>query len=86
MQKTTLKDLDDLIEIFPSMTMPQIIKLYLKALRRMKYYGDQIEEGMDSERLDWLLEKISFYDPFATYLGGYLARCYCDHLGYRVDC
>lgn len=83
-KRVVIKNLDDLVEIFPNMRLSQIIHLYIIGLNRIKYYNKQIrfDASPDDEELNAILDKISFYLEITDFLAGYLARCFCHQNGY----
>lgn len=86
-KKTVITSLDDLVEVFPSMTLHQVIIMYRSGLDRLKYY-DSLLDGtheLTSLDADVILDKIGFYLDCTEFLAGYLARCFCCQNGYIMD-
>lgn len=84
MKKTRITSLDQLIEIFPSLTQAQIIDLYLSALKRVKHLDCMAGKVKEKEKTYDIMDKLSFYTDCAEFLAGYLARCYCELCGFTA--
>ncbi len=84
MKKTRITSLDQLIEIFPSLTQAQIIDLYLSVLKRVKHLDWMAGKVKEKEKAQDILDKWSFCMDCAEFLSGYLARCYCELCGFTA--
>lgn len=79
-----ISSLEDLIQIFPSLTLPQIISLYRDGLQILARYNDMISCMKSDDNLDDLLTKIRKYIDCTDFLANYLARCFCRANGFDI--
>lgn len=79
-KKVVLKNFDDLVEIFPNMTLAHIIDVYKQVQETIAILTEQMETCPQEEREHvWeLLEDSLKADAF---LSGYLARYACKLCG-----
>lgn len=85
-QKIVIRGIEDLRRIFPSMTVRQIVGVYLQGLERIRHYNSLLDPDASilDEEQNLYLEKIGMYSECCDYLAGYLARCYCAQNGYDL--
>lgn len=84
MRTHVIRSVEELVEVFPSMTMPQVIMTYISGLKRIKEINDALGICTDEEHQDALLGQLAPYLEADTFLAGYLARCYCHMRGYNI--
>lgn len=80
-KKIVIESLEDLIEIFPSLTESQIIILFRKCVYELKRTNRLLRLCRNDEIRDALLERVSAFTDISDFLSGYLARCYCKLSG-----
>lgn len=80
-----IKSFEELLEVFPSMTMPQVITTYISGLEHIKKINDSLGICTDGQHQDALLGQLAPYLEADAFLSGYLARCYCKMLGYGIS-
>lgn len=85
MRTHVITSVEELIEVFPSMTMPQVIMTYISGLKHIKEINDALGICTDGQHQDALLEQLAPYLEADTFLAGYLARCYCKMRGYDLS-
>ncbi len=84
MRVHVIKSFEELLEIFPSMTMPQVIMTYISGLKHIKEINDALGICTDERHQEALLGQLTPYLEADAFLSGYLARCYCDMRGYNI--
>ena len=72
------------MDIFPSLTLSQIITLYRDGLQILARYNDMLSHLESDVDLDDLLAKVRKYIDCTDFLANYLARCYCRSNGFDI--
>lgn len=85
MRTHVIKSFEELLEVFPSMTMPQVIMTYISGLRHIKEINDALGICTEEHHQNVLLDQLSLYLEADTFLAGYLARCFCKMRGYDLS-
>ena len=80
-KKVVIKNFNDLVEVFPNMTLAHIIDVYKQVQNAIAFYDNQLKTCPQEEKEHvWeLLEDSLKADAF---LSGYLAKCYCRTCGF----
>lgn len=81
MQRNVIHSLDELVEIFPSLTENQIVCLFRKCTYELQRTNRLLENCRNELFRDALLERVTAYLPVSDFLSGYLARAYCKRFG-----
>ena len=84
MKKQVVKSMDELITIFPIMTIRQIMELYLDVLKNINAINAQLGACSFSQNVADLLDSLSPCLEARDFLGNYLAQCLCDLSGYDI--
>lgn len=83
-QKTVIRSLDDLVEVFPSLTENQIICLFRRCTYELQR-TDRLLGSCRNELLrDALSERVFICLSVSEFLTGYLTRAYRERFG--LDC
>lgn len=85
MKTHVIRSVEELIEVFPSMTMPQVIMTYISGLKRIKEINDMLGICTVGQQQDFLLDQLAPYLEADNFLAGYLARCFCEMRGYDLS-
>ena len=80
-QKIVIHSLDELVEVFPSLTENQIIFLFRRCTYELQRTNRLLGSCRNELLRDALLERVSAYLPISDFLSGYLAKAYCKRLG-----
>lgn len=79
--KIIIKSLEDLIEVFPSLTENQIVLLFRKCVYELERINRLLGLCRNDEVMDALLERSETCCCIRDFLSGYLARCFCKLSG-----
>lgn len=77
---TVLRSLEDVLEVFPHLTIKQTIELFLQTMEGIKAINNQLGSCTDDEA-DALLDDLTSYLEIRDFLAPYLALKYCDYRG-----
>lgn len=83
MQKIVIHSLEELVEVFPSLTENQIIVLFQKCTYEHSRINNLLGLCRNDLLRDALFARASVCDSICEFLSGYLARVYCENLGFR---
>lgn len=80
-KKVVIKNFNDLVEVFPNMTLAHIIDVYKQVQNAIAFYDKQYQTCSQEEKKHTLelLEDSLKADAF---LSSYLAKCYCQMCGF----
>ena len=79
-KKVVLRNFDDLVEVFPNMTLAHIIDLYKQVQNAIAYYDEQLRTCPQEER-EQVWEQLEDGLKADAFLSGYLARYACKLCG-----
>lgn len=82
MKRLVLRNFDDLVAVFPNMTLHQIICVYTEANRVIKKVNRLIDKNCPKYSHEELLERLTDALKIDAFLGTYLARVCCQQNGY----
>lgn len=83
-KKQIVKSMDELITIFPTMTVRQIMELYLDILKNINAINAKLGACPLSPNTSDLFDSLSPCLEARDFLGNFLAQCFCDLSGYDV--
>lgn len=77
LKSIVIKSLDDLLDVFPSLTEKQIVLLFRKCVYELKRIDRLLGLCRNDDVRDALLERSETCCCIRDFLSGYLARCFC---------
>ncbi len=83
-QVVRIKSFEELLEVFPSMSMPQVILLYKSVVRHIERINESLGICTDEAHQNSLLDSLEPLLKANDFLSGYLARCYCKLRGVNL--
>lgn len=82
MKRLVLRNFDDLLTVFPNMTLHQIICVYSDANKAIKNVSELMKANSPKYSQEELSERLEDALKIDAFLGTYLARVCCQQNGY----
>lgn len=80
-KKVVLNNFEDLVEVFPQMTLAHVIDVYKQVQKSIVYYENQLKT-CPQEEWEHNLERLEDCHKTDAFLSGYLAKCCCQMCGF----